>query len=885
MAEVQISRPVGDVDEGEVNEPVNKDDAGEITIFEPAQEDIGVDETVRHEETNDESPAVEKSLEDVIIDSELTAKIWNKPEKEAENTEVEVYIEENNQHWQEPNDKEVKVLADSDTKSSVEINSLQVISTNDIERATVQFEIASDRLDDTETKIESDSIPKPEPKSEPEPELKQTHSSSSVISSEKPLFGDDPITPEKEISEPTESLFDANANSNETIKNKNIITQFPKESSYIPKTSFKTTGLGNSKSSATSSLSLEIPVDKLSSSSTGFPTARLSTMRTFSSRTPVNSNRSTSNDAESANLVKNESAETARAEDEVLEQSNYQDVPSELIQLANRFIESIHQIVGSRTLSPEKLSELFQEFYLTSHDRASALLRRNNMRRTYEVQMMSMEEIARKKKERKEKEVQKLIWEELVERKVCEHCYDDIFMFSGSDDEAKDATLATKIAALKLINISMEHLGVTELKDENVDSLLVSAKDDLKKINIRRNPKDKLKLLISAHKQIVDVLAQLAKENDDKQSGADFILPTLIYAVIQADPPHIASNLAFIQRFRASKSLNGEAAYCLTNFEAVVAFLETVDLTTLKVDPAEISALVSRPPPSTTIRNPLESPKSRSSTPPGSIKSFSAVPVSSNSPISQTGSASSMSAGREFASFPPRNSSVRPEQNRRTFRPTEFAASAVSSADQGIKSLGSTFENSYKFLFAKVSQANNNKNNNVTEKPVQMRSRANAEALERRTQQVLESSSALISTFASSKANQEESGTSVSSKSEQLPSKASSQFPAVRLLERTEPGAETDLTRSSSKDDVDNTGEGIRSIFANMRNFGRGASFAREAFVTPEILKALPKIAKSPAKFANLENSSQLNLGDLEELITDYRRLSEYIKSISGFDE
>jgi hypothetical protein len=48
-------------------------------------------------------------------------------------------------------------------------------------------------------------------------------------------------------------------------------------------------------------------------------------------------------------------------------------------------------------------------------------------------------------------------------------------MFHGGDDEAKDSTLATKIAALKLINISIEHLGVPELKDSDIGPLLIPA--------------------------------------------------------------------------------------------------------------------------------------------------------------------------------------------------------------------------------------------------------------------------------------------------------------------------------------------------------------------------------------------------------------------------
>ncbi|KAL1920567.1 uncharacterized protein VTP21DRAFT_944 [Calcarisporiella thermophila] len=64
-------------------------------------------------------------------------------------------------------------------------------------------------------------------------------------------------------------------------------------------------------------------------------------------------------------------------------------------------------------------------------------------------------------------------------------------------------------------------------------------------------------------------------------SSADVLLPVLIYSVVKANPPHFVSNLRFIQRFRARTLLAGEAAYCLTNMMAVVAFLETTNLLNL----------------------------------------------------------------------------------------------------------------------------------------------------------------------------------------------------------------------------------------------------------------------------------------------------------------
>ncbi|ODQ74332.1 hypothetical protein LIPSTDRAFT_2321 [Lipomyces starkeyi NRRL Y-11557] len=659
----------------------------------------------------------------------------------------------------------------------------------------------------------------------------------------------------------------------------------------------------------------DIPVDKLTSSS-DLPQARLSPMRSFS-RIP--SLPESSRPASVASSYPSTDDSFASADSQEAEQPyepapNYQDLPPELISMADRFTESIHQITSTANLSPEKLSELFQDFYVTIQDKASALLRRNTLRRTYEVQMMSFEEIAKKKKERKQKEAQKLLYEDLVEKMVCQACYNEIFMFQGGDDEAKDSTLATKIAALKLINISIEHLGVPELKDK------------LCKMVDKRCPKEKLALLISAHKQIVDVLSRLAQTNgQDGQSGADFVLPTLIFSVIQADPPHIASNLAFIQRFRTSKTINGEAAYCLTNFEAVVAFLETVDLTTLKVDPGDIQALAARPISSPAIANALPASAASSI----NFVSSASTAISNDTTAGPPSPVLPPREGKRAANPPARSSSLQavstgipqqvnngmsmPQQRmdssskRLSFYPADIAASAVNTADSGIKSLGSTFENSYKFLFGRASSPSTS----MAQKPVHMKADANAAALEKRTQEVLQSSSALISSYTDG-SKREPTGvspppylgppsegktptsdlpsTGLSSNSRPRGAKTlfvddspAAQPPGSGLPSTIKRVGSNDSTKTTKLSAGDDDG-GRRSIFSNMRNFGRGAP-SKEVAIDPEVLKSLPRIPKPSQKFDEIDNASQLRLGDIDELLTDYKRMVEYLKSISAFED
>lgn len=124
-------------------------------------------------------------------------------------------------------------------------------------------------------------------------------------------------------------------------------------------------------------------------------------------------------------------------------------------------------------------------------------------------------------------------------------------------------------------------------------------------------PRKKLEVLVNIHRIIVDGLTELpritlqddevdrhidsAEVNDSEKSSdvqqtldqseaprkaqnassADLILPLLIRLVVLANPTGLASQLMFIQRYRYDPLLkNGEAAYCLINFQAAIQFIE-----------------------------------------------------------------------------------------------------------------------------------------------------------------------------------------------------------------------------------------------------------------------------------------------------------------------
>ena len=210
-----------------------------------------------------------------------------------------------------------------------------------------------------------------------------------------------------------------------------------------------------------------------------------------------------------------------------------------------------------------------------------------------EQQMLTPQEIFDRRKARRLLEHKRVALEEAVERRVCERIYKRIWRHPSTLDEVRDEKLRSRTAALALVGIGLPDLGVAFDKLESHDDTSASreteieewiskARDGLLRMNDARHPLGKLQHLAATHKCIVDLLTNLHQSS----SSADEILPTLIYTLITTPTEgiNVISNLHFTQRFRNNNKIDGEAAYCLTNLEAAISFLETVDLASLRSD-------------------------------------------------------------------------------------------------------------------------------------------------------------------------------------------------------------------------------------------------------------------------------------------------------------
>ncbi|KAH6654380.1 hypothetical protein BKA67DRAFT_492227, partial [Truncatella angustata] len=308
------------------------------------------------------------------------------------------------------------------------------------------------------------------------------------------------------------------------------------------------------------------------------------------------------------------------------------DIPIELVSKIDNFIDGLSAKVHNAPPNIDNISRRFQDFYstaahhiqthiaslstlqnrtqrpsVTARPSAASILRakaaslgnkektKNTAAIESEQQMVTSEELAERKKARKALEHKRVLLEEAVERRLCEGIYDRIYRHRTTQDEAQDDKLRSKTAALAMVGIGPTDLGVKigELpegniaavakKQEEICQFLEQARKDLTTMSEKRYPLGKLNYLKAAHKSIVDTLSIF-----HPSSSADEIMPMLIYTLITMPPEKLSviSDLKFIERFRWEEKVEGEASYCLTNLEAAINFLETVDLASLRASEA-----------------------------------------------------------------------------------------------------------------------------------------------------------------------------------------------------------------------------------------------------------------------------------------------------------
>lgn len=659
-----------------------------------------------------------------------------------------------------------------------------------------------------------------------------------------------------------------------------------------------------------------------------------------------------------------------------------------------RFIESLTAKIHNTPPSIDRLSDMFQEFYIKAASHIATHISALSSRRYREVsphsplssksvqsvkearrirsisskdtpeylekaapeqQMLTAQEISDRRKARRLLELKGVAFEEAVEKRVCERVYSRIWRHRSTLDEVLDEKLRSRTAALALVGIGLDDLGIKlgksnadneETIDAQVEHWISKAREGLLKMNDAKCPFGKLQHLAATHKNIVDLLTNLHQST----SSADEILPTLIYTLITTPPEgiNVISNLRFTQRFRTASKIDGEMAYCLTNLEAAISFLETVDLASLRSDevlegPPKSSSRPSTPrdedPSDWTFKTPPTSGGNLN----GSIKP--ATTTSASDPL--TVSDPLQSPGP----IPP-SQHISPVHSRRLsnmFQPPTSALGAASgavrtTADQGFKNIGNTLDNSFKFLFGRLKEQHINGNqadavggvvlprtlddarklvdpkNDAEEEGNTSGASSIAEHASTPSESRVKTEDRILGIFAGHRDRSVDSvqssgsGKRVAFAAEVAKSNekagSPSRLPATGTPAAISPSTQAEHTHAGSAavESMRNLGNTLNPLnrFAGMnvmRGFGRSSSGTLPTISTasptlekpgPENLDtsskggldgAVTKARISPPveQFMNVANANELKIGEVDELLKDYRRLVGALQDLHAF--
>ncbi|ETS76519.1 hypothetical protein PFICI_11906 [Pestalotiopsis fici W106-1] len=642
------------------------------------------------------------------------------------------------------------------------------------------------------------------------------------------------------------------------------------------------------------------------------------------------------------------------------------DIPIELVSKIDNFIDSLSAKVHAAPPNIDDISRRFQDFYntaaqliqthisslstiqnrssprpsVTTRPSAASILRAKaaalgskEKAKAPEVdqQMLTPDELANRKRARKALEHKRLLLEEAVERRLCEGIYDRIYRHRTTQDEAQDDKLRSKTAALSVVGIGPTDLGVDigELPEDNIAAVakkqeeisqsLEQARKDLTLMTEKRYPLGKLNYLKATHKSIVDTLSHF-----HPSSSADEIMPMLIYTLITMPPEklHVVSDSKFIERFRWEEKLDGEAAYCLTNLEAAINFLETVDLASLRASEA------------------LSGPPKRENSP--DITKTETFPPAYTAGISATSSTPAIvtPASASGLKAPPSPTSARAAAQRRRLSdliqtPAQAIGSARDSffdtADQGIKNITNSLGDSYKFWLGKIREDSKelvvpktleDARKLIGTPPPDDDDPADTSRSSRRgaehDAQTLGREDRMLSLVGGRKASVASRDRSADSTRSASSSKKVA-FSAEDNKEKAASSAANPMISSSPinpslVEQARNLGNSLNPMnkFSGMiRPFGRSVTTPVQASTPPpkdsagkpvdggDLATAFPDIAaalppkevkipqiKPPNKrFIELQNPADLKLGEVLELLRDYRRLAGALKDMGAFKE
>ncbi|KAJ6481877.1 hypothetical protein C8R45DRAFT_314006 [Mycena sanguinolenta] len=116
-------------------------------------------------------------------------------------------------------------------------------------------------------------------------------------------------------------------------------------------------------------------------------------------------------------------------------------------------------------------------------------------------------------KEKEEKEA--LVGEVLsnVERAICMLFFDRLFVPASSDDSSHDQALSSRVAALNMLDLNLEHLGVDVPPEatEGLEHVVKACGQILSTLELHQCPAEKAAVMVQAHREVVEGLSRLPR--------------------------------------------------------------------------------------------------------------------------------------------------------------------------------------------------------------------------------------------------------------------------------------------------------------------------------------------------------------------------------------
>lgn len=170
------------------------------------------------------------------------------------------------------------------------------------------------------------------------------------------------------------------------------------------------------------------------------------------------------------------------------------------------------------------------------------------------------------------------------------------------DKLVKDSEVEMHDKLKSLQFVTPRHLEIRCLASNAKNDIDLSyPMQQLKSLSNESSPRQMLQTILLAFRGI-NVALNSTIGQQSTPPGADDILPTLILAVLRANPPGLLTNILFIERFAPVSLLRGEAGYAYTNLCGAIQFLRDLDVdehmadvsmgdgAVLSIDPAEFRA-------------------------------------------------------------------------------------------------------------------------------------------------------------------------------------------------------------------------------------------------------------------------------------------------------